>query len=214
MPCPRNSPLIEKMLRLCTLAGLIAAAHADGPRRFLQSTTCVDGVVDKTGLPCTVCDGESAEDYCNCHTDCELKPPDEDAKFCACPEAQACCECRDSDAWKKTDSDLGCAWVAEYPGVPGDWKRCRAKGTIDGALGKVFASYACPAACSTPCHDDPTWHVKNDPTKNCAWVSRYPEVRCDLQSGAEEPTFARDDCPAACASQSASKPFISTAPRP
>ena len=51
------------MLRLCTLAGLIAAAHADWPRRFLQSTTCVDGVVDKTGLPCTVCDGESAEDY-------------------------------------------------------------------------------------------------------------------------------------------------------
>ena len=82
------------MLRLCTLAGLIAAAHADWPRRFLQSTTCVDGVVDKTGLPCTVCEGESTEDYCNCHTDCELKPPDEDAKFCACAEAQACCECR------------------------------------------------------------------------------------------------------------------------
>ena len=33
------------MLRLCTLAGLIAAAHADGPRRFLQSTTCVEGAL-------------------------------------------------------------------------------------------------------------------------------------------------------------------------
>ena len=49
------------MLRLSTiLAGLVAAAHADG--RFLQSTTCVDGAVDQTGLPCTVCAGESAED--------------------------------------------------------------------------------------------------------------------------------------------------------
>ena len=80
------------MLRLSIiLAGLIAAAHADGPRRFLQSTTY---------------------------------------------------------------SDLGCAWVAEFPGVPGDWKRCRAKGVIESTLGKVFASYACPKACGTPCHDD------------------------------------------------------------
>ena len=186
------------MLRLCILAGLVAAAHADGPRRVLQSTTCVDGAVDTTGLPCTVCDGESAQDYCNCHTDC--RETGEDAKFCACAEAQACCECQDNDAWAKTDDpDKGCAWVAEFPGVPGDWKRCRAKGTISGTLGKVFASYACPQACGTPCHDDPSWHVKDDPSKNCAWVSRYPEVRCGLASGAGD--LARGDCPAACASQ-------------
>ena len=81
------------MLRLSTiLAGLVAAAHADGPRRFLQSTTCVDGAVDATGLPCTVCDGERPQDYCNCHTDC--RETGEDAKFCACPEAQACCDGR------------------------------------------------------------------------------------------------------------------------
>ena len=67
------------MLRLCILAGLVAAAHADGPRRFLQSSTCLDGSVDTTGLPCTVCDGESAQDFCNCHTDC--RETGEDAKF-------------------------------------------------------------------------------------------------------------------------------------
>ena len=75
------------MLRLWSLAGLVAAAHADAstPRRFLSDDT-------------VLCEGERTRDFCNCHTDCELKPPDEDAKFCACPEAQACCECRDNDA--------------------------------------------------------------------------------------------------------------------
>ena len=35
---PAQSPLIEKMLRLCILAGLVAAAHtgASTPRRFLR----------------------------------------------------------------------------------------------------------------------------------------------------------------------------------
>ena len=110
---------------LCILAGLLAAAQTDAspPRRFLSDDT-------------VLCEGERTRDFCNCHTDC--RETGEDAKFCACPEAQACCECRDSDAWAKTDDpDKGCAWVAEFPGVPGDWKRCRAKGTIGGTLGKV-----------------------------------------------------------------------------
>ena len=150
------------MLRLCILAGLVAAAHGD------------DRVV---------CDGERPQDYCNCHTDC--RETGEDAKFCACPEAQACCECQDNEAWSKTDDpEKSCAWVAKFPGVPGDWKRCRAKGVIQGTLGKVSASYACPKACATACHDDPSWHVGDDTSKNCAWVSRTPEVRCGLASGA------------------------------
>ena len=45
---------------------VLAAQAGASPRRFLfddtGETTCVDGVVDKTGLPCTVCDGESAEE--------------------------------------------------------------------------------------------------------------------------------------------------------
>ena len=139
---PHSTLLSSKMrLRLWILAGIIAAAHADAsmPRRFLSDdpsddlgeTTCVDGAIDKTGLPCLVCAGESASNYCDCDTDCRFKP-DYLHKFCACAEAQACCECRDSDAWAKTDDpDKGCAWVAELPGVPGDWKRCRAKGVID-----------------------------------------------------------------------------------
>ena len=139
--------------KLWILVALAAQADASPPRRFFSDDR-------------VVCDGERPQDYCNCHTDCTLKPPDEDAKFCACAEAQACCECRDSEDWYKTDApDKGCAWVAEFPGVPGDWKRCRAKGVIEGTLGKVFASYACPAACGTACHDDPSWHVKNDPSR-------------------------------------------------
>ena len=41
--------------------------------------------------------------------------------------------------------------------------------------------------------------VKDAASKNCAWVSRDPEVRCGLASGAGD--LARGDCPAACASQ-------------
>ena len=163
------------LLRLWILARIIAAAHAgaSAPRRFLSDdpgeTTCVDGVVDKTGLPCTVCDGESAEDYCNCHTDCELKPPDEDAKFCACAEAQACCECRDSDAWKKTGSDLGCAWVAEFPGVPGDWKRCRAKGVIDCVEIKILRRVRAES------HRRPPRHRRD--ACSMAWASQFLTAR-------------------------------------
>ena len=59
--------------KLWILVSLAAQADASPARRFLSDDT-------------VLCEGERTRDFCNCHTDCELKPPDEDAKFCACPD--------------------------------------------------------------------------------------------------------------------------------
>ena len=101
--------------------------------------------------------------------------------------------CRDDDAWYtvRAGETVSCAWVAEHP------PRCRARGSIPGkVLGQVEASYACPAACGTPCHDDRAWHKTGDPLKTCAWVAAHAP-RCSVRG--EDGIVASEACPDACA---------------
>jgi len=46
------------------------------------------------------------------------------------------------------------------------------------------------------CADDPDWHKKGNPSKDCAWVAKLPDPRCMVKS--EDKTKAMDACKCAC----------------
>jgi len=50
---------------------------------------------------------------------------------------------------------------------------------------------------STSLYNSPTWYKKNDETKNCDWVAKWPP-RC--QAKGDDGTTARYSCPVACSS--------------
>lgn len=62
--------------------------------------------------------------------------------------------------------------------------------------GEVGAAYACKGACGGPCQDVVAWHKKGDDTKDCAWVSTFPTMRCLLKS--EDGTRGKEACPDSC----------------
>ncbi|KAJ8612215.1 hypothetical protein CTAYLR_002908 [Chrysophaeum taylorii] len=117
-------------------------------------------------------------------------------------------DCVDSSSWfKNGEPSKDCAWVAEF--VP---TRCAVKGED-----QILADYACPASCDNTCDDSTSWFKNGEPSKDCAtrclslcvyawsdvvfpagaWVSLFPEARCDVFG--EERELAEDACPTACA---------------
>jgi len=61
---------------------------------------------------------------------------------------------------------------------------------------KLRAAYACKGACGGPCQDVVAWHKKGDDTKDCAWVSTFPTMRCLVKS--EDGTRGKEACPDSC----------------
>ena len=59
------------------------------------------------------------------------------------------------------------------------------------------------------CEDDGSWHKRNVPGKDCAWVALAASSRCGLMS--ENDVAARDACPCACDPEG---PTARPAPRP
>ena len=86
--------------------------------------------------------------------------------------ADAQSSCADSASWHKSGApQKDCAWVAKL--TP---DRCVAKAD-DGRLGFE----GCPASCgnnAAACADDGAWHKRDDPSKDCFWVSRWTPARC------------------------------------
>ena len=113
-----------------------------------------------------------------------------------CPAATRRCAyggCGDDSAsWRKAGQPWkDCAWAAAAA------SRCVAVGD-DGAYGFE----ACPAACLAcaarydGCGDAESWHKKNAPAKDCAWVARDAGPRCAVKGG--DGAWAWQSCPAAC----------------
>ncbi|KAJ1448179.1 hypothetical protein M885DRAFT_423569, partial [Pelagophyceae sp. CCMP2097] len=50
--------------------------------------------------------------------------------------------------------------------------------------------------CRTTCDDSTEWHKKGDSTKDCAWVSVYPAMRCDVKGF--DDSLASSKCLTAC----------------
>jgi len=52
----------------------------------------------------------------------------------------------------------------------------------------------------TPCSDSAAWYKTNEPSKNCDWVSKYPEKRCRVKG--YNKVLADYACAASCESES------------
>lgn len=69
----------------------------------------------------------------------------------------------------------------------------------------LVASFAVAAATADwtrkrNCGPEFSWHQKDTPSKDCAWVGRAPEERCDVRGDAAEGSYvtAREACPTEC----------------
>lgn len=110
--------------------------------------------------------------------------------------------CVDSPSWYKGNKPaLGCAWVGKKV-----TRRCSRK-SQDGTR----ATEGCPATCGacsggasspTPapsvCADSPSWHKKNKPEKDCAWVAKRTGPRCRNSKVGADGTKPGESCPVAC----------------
>jgi hypothetical protein len=70
-------------------------------------------------------------------------------------------------------------------------------GTAKGTAAKGTADKGTAAKGSTTSEDDPAWHKRDDPSKDCAWVATHVPARCAVKG--EDKSTACDSCPAACA---------------
>jgi len=97
--------------------------------------------------------------------------------------------CGDLPLWGSEEQN--CAWVAEAPR-----ERCAARDQE-----KVPAFSGCKrtcGTCGTSCDDEPGWHKQGNERKDCAWVGRDKQDRCDKLG--EDGTLAYESCRFSCGS--------------
>jgi len=103
--------------------------------------------------------------------------------------------CTDSATWfKKSSPQKDCAWVSQKTS-----KRCDVKG-YEG-LSLVKASEVCQNVCgacegASACVDADDWYKKGKPAKDCSWVAKYAEKRCNTNG--QDGSRAEQGCHAAC----------------
>ena len=71
------------------------------------------------------------------------------------------------------------------------------------ALTLILALILAPVAAADNCVSSASWTKRDEPRKDCAWVGRLPEKRCDVRGAAPAGSaaayvLARDACPAEC----------------
>ena len=71
------------------------------------------------------------------------------------------------------------------------------------ALTLILALILAPGAAADNCVSSTAWTKRDEPRKDCAWVGRLPEKRCDVRGAAPAGSdaaylLARDACPAEC----------------
>ena len=109
--------------------------------------------------------------------------------------------CEDSTSWYAKKSKRACEYVSEDPA-----KRCKKKDSES----KVKGKEACPLACGTcaafslpevvpnACGDSASWFVRENPSRDCAYVAKKASGRCDKKDDFGVP--ASEACAAACGS--------------
>ena len=134
---------------------------------------------------------------------CKKKDSDKVKAKEACPSACGTCpeQCEDSTSWYAKKSKRDCEYVAEDPA-----KRCKKKDSES----KVKGKEACPLACGTcaafslpevvpnACGDSASWFVRENPSRDCAYVAKKASGRCDKKDDFGVP--ASEACAAACGS--------------
>ena len=71
------------------------------------------------------------------------------------------------------------------------------------ALTLIIALILGPVAAADNCVSSASWTKRDEPRKDCAWVGRLPEKRCEVRGAAPADSdaaylLARDACPAEC----------------